>query len=170
LQLINAMTFINFSSLYSFKDFILATIARKKTTKNLNVKCYPTWQSSKLSDESCDACKPRWGMQLWGDVCIHIDCALESSSGGWAKLKDIWMRWNAICLNNQESYQSHPMCRVLFVHTYAMCFNRLGYWQIFHCDSHMTFFSFSFFASLHIFAVNMKMWWENLILNGGGWN
>lgn len=93
--------------------------------------------SSKHSDERGDARRPRWGRQLWGDVCIHSACALESCTGGWAQLKDIWMRWNAICLNNQESYQSHPKCAVLLAHTCAMCFNRNCYWQIFHCDSLM---------------------------------
>lgn len=83
---------------------------------------------------------------------------LEIGGGGWAQLKDIWMRWNAICLNNQEPNQSHPMCAVLLVHTCAMCFYRKLYWQIFHCNSLMRSWNQTVFLSLQLFAVNTEHW------------
>lgn len=132
--------------------------------------------SSKLGDERRDARGPRWGMQLWGDVCIHSACALESSGGGWAQLKDIWMRWNAISLN-KEPYQSHPTCAVLLVHTCAMCSNRNCYWQIFHCDSLMrSWTEGAFCASFQLcckhkaFVMSVFLWMDAVkFISKEGW-
>lgn len=145
--------------------------------KSLNVNSLSCAPSSKLSDEHSDACRPRWSMQLWGDVCIHSACALESNAGGWAQLKDIWMRWNTISLN-KASYQSHPTCAVLLVHTCAMCFNWNCYWQIFHCDRLLRSpkeFSFCIIPALcskHQACVMSVFLWMDVvkfILKEGGW-
>lgn len=140
----------------------MSELRTQETKKRKKTKCEMLTLLDVTQDRwrVCDARRPRWGMQLW-DVCIHSAFASQSRDGGWAQLKDIWMRWNAICLNNQESYQSHPMCTVLLVHTCAMCFSRNGYWQMFYCDSLVTFFLFF----LCIVPINKQMWRRN----GGRW-